>query len=511
LVPASTYRVRVSHLRAVTGQVLGDETLVVTTEAPASVASVSPAAGAVAVLPDAKITLRLGSPNRSLRRLSAVLSPGVALGVATSADDKTFSWKPQSALVQGQVYHLVVSDLNQTDPAKSLLYQGDFTVVPQPGVSGTVRDHFYLGDAIDIHFSEGMKPETVKFDMGMTGQGSWVDAATYHFVPTGLVAGRTYTYRVTAGALSARGGRVEADKLFGIATPGAAVVVGSGPGGSGVSRSAGISFTFDQPVDHASAQAHFSLMPGVAGTFTWSGNTMTYRSAGLDFQTGYAATVSAGVAAQYGLPSGRAYGVSFSTELEVVRLSAAYYHQPFTLSCEATSLRMALSHYGISASEGDIVAKAGYAPRPRDTATNSWDDPYMMFVGDINGTMGVTGWGVYAGPIAAAARGYGRDATSYTGVSVNFIAQQIHAGYPVVAWGTTTPVRLDSWYTGHGVVNAPRSEHARLIVGVTGRADAPVSFVIYDPIYGQFSWTPAQLSANLNSYAPDSNQVVVVR
>jgi uncharacterized protein YvpB len=97
-------------------------------------------------------------------------------------------------------------------------------------------------------------------------------------------------------------------------------------------------------------------------------------------------------------------------------------------------------------------------------------------------------------------------------VSVNFIAQQIHAGFPVVLWGTTYPLKPDSWNTSNrGVVTAPRSEHVRLVVGVTGRADGPVSFVVYDPIYGQLTWTPDQLSANLNAFAPESNQIVVVR
>jgi uncharacterized protein YvpB len=511
LVPASVYRVKLKHIREVTGQVLGDQTVTVSTEVPAVIEGVTPAAGAPAVLPEASIVVRLKGLNGGLRHLVADISPAVALDGPVSTDDRTFTWKPHAALAQGQAYQFAIRDTNQTDPAKAMLYTGGFMVVPEPGLNGPSRDHFYPGDGIDIHFSEAMKPETVKFDMGMAGQGNWADPATYHFVPSGLAPGRTYTYKILGGSVSVRGGKIPADRGFNISTPGAAVVVGSSPGGGGVSRSAAVRFTFDQPVDHASAQAHFGISPAVPGNFSWSGNTMVFAPGGLDFQTGYRASVEAGVVSTYGLPSARAFVQGFSTELEVVRLNVPYYRQPYSLSCEATSLRMALAHYGISASEMDIAGRFGYAPRPRDTGTNSWDDPYSMFVGDINGTMGVTGWGVYAEPVAAAARSFGRDATAYRGVSVNFIAQQIHAGFPVVAWGTTYPVRPDSWNTSsRGVVSAPRSEHARLIVGVTGRADAPTSFVMYDPIYGQCSWTPEQLSANLNSY-DGSNQIVVVR
>ncbi len=511
LIPASLYRLKVTHVREVMGGGLPDLNVVVTTEPPALLGGVVPASGVTAVLPDAPITVQLRGPNRGLRQLVVTLDPAVKIGAASSSDDRVFRWT-HTALAQGQVYRLVVQDMNQVDPAKRLLYDGRFTVVPEPAVSGTNRDHFYPGDAIDVQFSEGMKPETVKFDWGMAGQGSWTSAATYHFVPTGLVAGRSYVYKVLAGAMSVRGGRLEVDKSFVISPPGTVVVTASSPQGWGVSRSAVVAFSFDQPVDHASAQSHFSLLPGVAGSFGWSGNTMTFRPAGLDFQTTYTVGLAPGVAGLYGLPSARGFGQSFTTELEVVRLNAPYYRQPFALSCEATSLRMALGHYGISASEGDIVARAGYAPRPRDTATNTWDDPYAMFVGDINGVFGVTGWGVYAEPIAGAARSYGRDASAYTGVSVDFIAAQIHAGYPVLAWGTTYPVKPDGWNTtDRGPVSAPRSEHVRLIVGVTGRADAPASFEVYDPFFGQFSWTPEQLSANLNAYLPDSNQIVVVR
>jgi uncharacterized protein YvpB len=264
-------------------------------------------------------------------------------------------------------------------------------------------------------------------------------------------------------------------------------------------------------VDHASAQAAFSISPGINGNFSWNGNTMSFAPAGLQYQTTYSVGVGAGVKSVYGLPSNRGFSGSFSTLLQTIRLNVPYYHQQYTLSCEESSLRMALGYRGIGVSDLDVLSRVGYNPRPRDMATNSWDNPYQMFVGDVNGVEGSTGWGVYSPRIAAAAQSFGRNADTITGISVNQIAAAIHGGNPVVLWGYSgSSPRMDAWNTSSGVVQAPKNEHARLVVGVVGSPSAPAGFYINDPIYGSFYWSTGQLIANMSFNGLLPSQGVIV-
>lgn len=81
-------------------------------------------------------------------------------------------------------------------------------------------------------------------------------------------------------------------------TPPSASSTSPADGATGVATSATVSVTFSEAMDKPSAEASFSLTPGAdptasAGTFSWSGNVMTFRpSAGLVGATQYTARVS---------------------------------------------------------------------------------------------------------------------------------------------------------------------------------------------------------------------------
>lgn len=64
---------------------------------------------------------------------------------------------------------------------------------------------------------------------------------------------------------------------------------------TGVSVSSAISVTFSEIMNTASAEGVFSINPVVAGTFSWSGNTMTFTpSANLDQSKSYICTAGVG-------------------------------------------------------------------------------------------------------------------------------------------------------------------------------------------------------------------------
>jgi subtilisin len=112
-------------------------------------------------------------------------------------------------------------------------------------------------------------------------------------------------------------------------------------GATAVPASTSVVVTFGEPMDRASAQAAFSLRrtgdgAGVAGSFSWSGNTMTFRpSAALAQGTGYAARVGTGArdAAGNGLAAEQAS--SFVTAATAT--SATVY--PYATVIESGSLR----------------------------------------------------------------------------------------------------------------------------------------------------------------------------
>jgi uncharacterized protein YvpB len=176
---------------------------------------------------------------------------------------------------------------------------------------------------------------------------------------------------------------------------------------------------------------------------------------------------------------------------------------------------MALAYRGIFKNDIEIVQTFGYNPRPIDTATNSWDDPNEMYVGDVNGLQSkLHGYGAHAEPIAKGARSYGRDATAHFNIGVNFIAEQILAGNPVVIIGTAGAgnARRVTWNGPNGVVEAWYGEHARTVVGVVGKANSPVGFIVHDPLVNKpLYWTPAQLQRDIDATPQVPSQVVVVR
>jgi len=264
-------------------------------------------------------------------------------------------------------------------------------------------------------------------------------------------------------------------------------------------------------VDHASAQSHFSTAPSLTGSFAWSGNTMTFAPSGEGYQTTYNFGVAPGVVPAWGLPRAKWWSGSYLTQYQDIQMNVPAYKQAYPMSCELASLRMLLAYRGIFVTDYDILMRIGYNPRPRDKSTNTWDDPNQTYVGYLNGIPITNGYGVHSGPVAAAARSFGRQATSQWDVSAAWIAGQVYAGNPVEVWGHSAPDFLTSWNTDHGVVQAAPSQHARVVYGVVGSASNSVAFHIIDPWTGtKVYWSAGQLMANMNGALPVSNQSVVV-
>lgn len=506
------YTLKVAGLkRTLTGGTVPDITETFTAQIPPAVSKASPEAGAknVPVRPQFSITLL--EPNRGVRALKPVLTPAVEMKLVSS-DDRTFVWEPVSDLTQGAGYLFALQDLRLTDPAAHPILERSFTVVGQPAiVSARTGGYFMPGQSVDIVFDQPMEPNKAAFTFDLAGEGVWADDKTFKFTPKTVKPGETHNYVVKGGLKSKAGGKLEGDRPYSFATTGAVSAIIS-PGGSSVGLASPITVAFDQAVDHASAQAKFSIAPAVAGAFSWSGNTMKYApTATMAYQTTYNVSVAPGVAPTWGLPNPKVLGASFATEPQTIKLGVPASKNSYRMSCELNALKMLLAYRGIGTTEWDILMKVGYNPSSRDTATNSWGDPNQSYVGDIGGYPNKTGYGVHAGPIAAAARTYGKQAEARFNVSPQYIAGQVHGGNPVAFWGHSTPSKPDAWNTPNGVVNTWLSSHARVIYGVVGSAQNPIGFHIIETTSGKtMYWTTGQLMANMNIVPGVSNQTVVV-
>lgn len=170
--------------------------------------------------------------------------------------------------------------------------------------------------------------------------------------------------------------------------------------------------------------------------------------------------------------------------------------QDHPLSCEAASLKMALTKKGIYVSEGDIMDKVGYDSTPRQK--NTWGDPNNAFVGNINGKMCSTGYGVHWEPIARAANNWCA-AESFSGWNLINLTKEIESGNPVIVWGVLPVKTLHecTWYTPEGkYITTFQETHVRLATGFIGEVNNPSKIILNDPLSGKLYWSAPYFLTN---------------
>ncbi|MEI6478134.1 MAG: Ig-like domain-containing protein [bacterium] len=517
LEPGTTYTLRITHLANVLSRENSDYSLTFKTPALPSVKNVSVSADSKQVGICDPITVTLNESADHVAEFSFQMTPAIDLTSALSSDGKTYTLTPKGCLDQSTDYSLAVKRVltiygedgtlrNSTDLPVTVA-TASFTTKGAPGISGFTPQGggvLLSQKSLTLTFSEAMASvdptSQITVQPAVAGTWKWVDNKTLVYTMTGALQLDTkYTVTVAKGLKDAHEGFLPDAASFTFTTIGHVRVSSITPrsGSGGVSVGTPIKVAFDQPVDHDSAQQAFSISPAVAGTFSWSGQTMSY-AASLSKDAGYQVTVAAGVVSQIGLPSTSVASSSFQTEESSTLLSIPVYYQQKPLSCEAASLTMALRYKGVGVSEATVLGALPVDTTPR--SGNVWGDPYAAFVGDVNGHQDSTGYGVYTAPIANVANQY-RSSQILT-LSAASVASNIAAGNPVVFWGVAgSNPRPDPWVTPAGrAVNGWIGEHVRLLVGFTGPVAHPTGFIINDPIFGRLHWTTAQLQSNWSAF-----------
>ena len=164
------------------------------------------------------------------------------------------------------------------------------------------------------------------------------------------------------------------------------------------------------------------------------------------------------------------------------KLSLRFHPQKFALSCEAASLRMVLDFHKIQISEDDIIKKMPFDEMPK--SGNIWGDPNEGFVGDINGRMGETGYGIHWNPLAKLARTWKKTEVIEHGKTKDLV-MHIDQQQPVIVWVTDGPSREISWKSLSGKkIFALNNEHTQVVFGYTGDRNSPTAFHVMDPVKG---------------------------
>jgi uncharacterized protein YvpB len=170
--------------------------------------------------------------------------------------------------------------------------------------------------------------------------------------------------------------------------------------------------------------------------------------------------------------------------------------QDYPLSCEAASLKMALAYKGVYVSEDEIMEKIGYTLAPR--RGNIWGDPYKTYVGQIDGRICQTGYGVYWPAVAKAAQNW-REVKVLSNSKLEDLIKEIQLGNPVIVWGVLPVGKLTdcSWYTLEGkYIKAFKETHVRLVIGFIGEAENPSKIILNDPLAGRLYWPTSYFLKN---------------
>jgi uncharacterized protein YvpB len=286
-----------------------------------------------------------------------------------------------------------------------------------------------------------------------------------------------FTVLLPRGMTSRRGGVLEEDLTFRFRTLGAVAVASGIPDEAtpNVSVNTPVAITFNQETDHGSAEQKFSLVPPVAGTFSWQENTMVFTPRDpLQFNGEYTFRLEPGVKGIDGTDSVQSFSSRFRTASQEFALSVPYFRQQENFTCNIAALRMLLTYRGVTVAEQELKGIIG------SSGSRGNGNPYKNHVTD---------YGTYWDAIEKGVRDF-RPYRIFKDWSLGELIAEVQRGNPVMVWGQngwSDPHEI-SWTAADGTyIYAVNGMHSYVVRGFRGSADNPTHILVNDPWRGVYS------------------------
>ena len=210
-------------------------------------------------------------------------------------DDRTVSFSATDSLEQGKWYSVTVGATARNVEGELLeepvtfefstpghLSVGQVVPAPdsedvEPNTAVTVAFNRPVVPLMAISRQEEL-PDPLTFVPPVRGEGEWLNTSIYLFQPeSGFLPATRYKARVASGLTDTTGASLDEDYTWEFSTIRPAVLeVEPGDQAKYVGPTATITVTFNQPMDHRSVEARFSLAPvgavdPVTGVYRWTG------------------------------------------------------------------------------------------------------------------------------------------------------------------------------------------------------------------------------------------------
>ncbi len=499
------------------------------TPPPPDVNSISVKDGSENIDINIKFGVKLSYDDRFRNEWSAQLIPELTVETILSKDGKAIEIRPTKALQKGVDYQLGLyrTPINYNFTKKKITTRGEivevkkitFKTVLSPTVKSTnpSGSGALINSPIKIEFRQDMDRQSVEDSWGITpktdGKISWQSDTIFSFQPTSdLTKNTKYDITIKKTAMTKYKTAFENDYIFSFTTIGY-VIPSFSPGNSAgnIAINKTLIITFNQAVDHTSAEKAFSIDPTIAGGFSWKGNALTFTpSTNYENSKGYTINIASGVKSISGLDSNQIFSSRFTTIDQVVKLDIPFYKQEHYYTCGIAAARMAMAYKGVKMSELAILDEVGYDSTPLSSDGSVWGNPNAGFVGTLMGQPKGTGYGVHWGPVAKAINNH-LPAEVKSGWNVQGIATEIAAGNPVIIFWVNGiwPSYERSWKTTDGTsVRAVNGMHAVVVNGFSGTVSNPKSFTVTDPWWPRKSYDVSLFNSYWKWFG---NTAIVVR
>ncbi|MBC2696984.1 MAG: PGF-pre-PGF domain-containing protein [ANME-2 cluster archaeon] len=179
---------------------------------------------------------------------------------------------------------------------------------------------------INVTFSEAMNQTSAESAFNTspetTGSFAWNDNNMTYTPDSDLTSDTTYGVTIGTGAEDLSGNPLATAYIWDFTTAAesditAPTVTDNTPTGTAVPVTTVITVTFNESMNTTSVEDAFSIDPSVAGTLSWSGDTMTFTStADLAYYTMHEVTIGTGAEDLSGNPLATAYIWDFTTAAE---------------------------------------------------------------------------------------------------------------------------------------------------------------------------------------------------